>query len=136
MSTTAVNQYGSVLQDAVLEGKTDFVRILLEYGCGVEIHSFSFTFFFCRIDSKLATEEKEKSPLKIALERDNTEIVVLLCEATGEEVPDEVKLEQLSKAMYKEEKEGAKNEFSKILASLSPDLGSFLVMDIDLWLIG
>jgi len=108
VSTTAVNQYGSVLQDAVLEGKTDFVRILLEYG----------------IDPKLATEEKEKSPLKIALERDNTEIVVLLCEATGEEVPDKVKLEQLSKAMYKEEKEGAKNEFSKILASLSPDLVS------------
>ena len=32
VSTTAVNRYGSVLQDAVLEGKTDFVRLLLEYG--------------------------------------------------------------------------------------------------------
>jgi len=27
------------------------------------------------------------------LERDNTEIVVLLCEAIGEEVPDKVKIE-------------------------------------------
>ena len=41
-------------------------------------------------------------------------------------VPDKVKLEQLSKAMYKEDKEEAKNEFSKILFSLSPDVVSFL----------
>ena len=41
-------------------------------------------------------------------------------------VPDKVKLDQLSKAMYKEDKEEANNEFSKILASLSPDVVSFL----------
>jgi len=58
------------------------------------------------------------------LERDRTEIAVLLCEAIGDEVPDKVKLEQLSKAMYKEDKEEAKKEFSKILASLSPDVVS------------
>ena len=29
---TAVNDYGSVLRDAVLERKTDFIRILLEHG--------------------------------------------------------------------------------------------------------
>ena len=60
------------------------------------------------------------------MERDNTEIVFLLCEAIGEEVPDKVKLDQLSKAMYKEDKEEAKNEFSKILVSLSPDVVSLL----------
>ena len=81
--------------------------------------------FFCRIDPKLATDEKEKTPLKIALERDNAEIVFLLSEAIGAEVPDNVKLQQLSKAMYKEDKEEAKKEFSKILASLSPDVVSF-----------
>merc|ERR1719239_2132298 len=108
VSTTAVNQYGSVLQDAVLNGSTDFVRLLLEYG----------------VDAKLATDEEEKTPLEIALERDNTEIVVLLCEAIGEEVPEKVKLDQLSKAMYKQDEEEAKNEFSKILASLSPDVVS------------
>jgi len=108
VSTTAVNRYGSVLQDAVIEGKTDFVRLLLE----------------CGVDAKVATDEKEETPLKIALERDNTEIVFLLCEAIGEEVPDKVKLDQLSKAMYKEDKEEAKNEFSKILVSLSPDVVS------------
>ena len=108
-----------------LKAKLTLSAFYWNMGAVLKIHSFSFTFSFCRIDAKVATEEKEKSPLKIALERDNTEIVVLLCEATGEEVPDKVKLEQLSKAMYKEEKEGAKNEFSKILASLSPDLVSF-----------
>ena len=81
--------------------------------------------FFCRVDAKAATDEKEGTPIEIALERDHTEIATLLCEATGEEVPDKVKLEQLSKAMYKEDKEEAKNEFSKILASLSPDVVSF-----------
>ena len=79
----------------------------------------------CRVDAKAATDEKEDTPIEIALERDHTEMLVLLCEATGEEVPDKVKLEQLSKAMYKEDKEEAKNEFSKILASLSPDVVSF-----------
>merc|ERR1712181_931 len=72
VSSTAVNKYGSVLQDSVIEGKTDFVRLLLEYG----------------VDAKVATDEKKETPLEIALERDNTEIVVLLCEAIGEEVPD------------------------------------------------
>ena len=41
-------------------------------------------------------------------------------------VPDKVKLQQLSKAMYKKDKDEAKNEFSKILAYLSPDVVSFL----------
>ena len=86
---------------------------------------YKHTILFCRVDAKVATDEKEEMPIEIALERDNTEIVVLLCEATGEEVPDKVKLDQLSKAMYKQDKEEAKNEFTKILASLSPDVVSF-----------
>ena len=36
MSNTAVNRYGSVLQDAVIEGKTDFVRLLLEHRYDLE----------------------------------------------------------------------------------------------------
>ena len=50
-------------------------------------------------------------------------------------VPDKVKLEHLSKAMYREDTEEAKNQFSKILASLSPDLVSFLKSWIYIWLI-
>ena len=75
---------------------------------------------FCRVDAKATTGEKEDTPMKIALENNHTEIVVLLCEATGEEIPDKVKLELLSKAMYRAKE--AKNDFSKILASLSPDV--------------
>ena len=74
------------------------------------------------------TDENEDTPIKIALAGNragHTAIAALLCEAIGEEVPDKVKLQQLSKAMYKEDKEEAKNEFSKILASLSPDVVSF-----------
>ena len=127
MSTAAVNSYGSVLQDAVFEGKTDFVCLLLEHGCNLKNPFFQkkLTILHCRVDAKVGTDEKEDTPIKIALERDRTEIAVLLCEAIGEEVPDKVKLEQLSKAMYKEDKEEAKKEFSKILASLSPDMVSF-----------
>ena len=44
VSTTAVNRYGSVLQDAVIEGKTDFVRLLLEYGCGFKNSFFSIEY--------------------------------------------------------------------------------------------
>ena len=124
MSTTAVNRYGSVLQDAVLEGKTDFVRLLLEHGWGLENPVFPkiLTILFCRVDAKVGTDEKDDTPIKIALERDDTEIAVLLCEAIGEEVPDKVKLQQLSKAMYKEDKEEAKKEFSELLRSLTSEL--------------
>ena len=69
------------------------------------------------------------------MDRDRTEIAVLLCEATGEEVPDKVKLQQLSKAMYNDDKEEAKREFSKILVSMSPDVVSFLKSLIYFWLL-
>ena len=129
VSTTAVNGYGSVFQDAVFEGKTDFVRLLLEYGWGLGCPFFFFSknigYSFCRVDAKAATYQREETPIQIALERENTEMLVLLCEATGEEVPDKIKLDQLSKAMYKGDKEEAKNEFTEILASVSPDVVSF-----------
>ena len=32
VSSTAVNNAGSILRDAVLEGKTDFIRLLLQHG--------------------------------------------------------------------------------------------------------
>ena len=111
--------------------KTPFLKAKLTssafcWNMGAVLIFFSLQSFFCRVDAKVATDEKEDTPIKIALERDRAEIAVLLCEAIGEKVPDKVKLEQLSKAMYKEEKEEAKKEFSKILASLSPDVVRFL----------
>ena len=58
--------------------------------------------------------------------RKSVEVVELLWEAIGEEIPDKVKLQQLSKAMYKEDTEEAKKKFSELLRSLSPELVRFL----------
>ena len=33
VSSTTINENGSVIQDAVRGGKIDFLRLLLEYGC-------------------------------------------------------------------------------------------------------
>ena len=70
------------------------------------------------------TEEKAETPLEIAEERRHTDIVALLLEAAGEELPDNVKIQRLSEAMYKEDIEEAKKEFSELLGSLSPELVS------------
>ena len=48
------------------------------------------------------------------------EIASLPFKAIGEEVPDKVKLQQLSTAMYKEDKEEGIREFSELLSSLAP----------------
>ena len=53
------------------------------------------------------------------------EIASLLSKAIGKEVPDKVKLQQLSTAMYKEDKEEGKREFSELLSSLTPEYVSF-----------
>ena len=53
------------------------------------------------------------------------EIASLLSKAIGDEVPDKVKLQQLSTAMYKEDKEEGIREFSEILGSLTPEYVSF-----------
>ena len=52
---------------------------------------------------------------------------LLLCffKAIGDEVPDKVKLQQLSTAMYKEDKEEGIREFSELLSSLAPKYVSF-----------
>ena len=41
VTRTAVDGNGSVLQDAVIEGETDFVRLLLEHGCNLSTPIFS-----------------------------------------------------------------------------------------------
>merc|ERR1719334_1802794 len=61
------------------------------------------------------------TPLEIALNKGYAEIATVLSKAIGEEVPDNVKLQQLSTAMYKEDKEEGKREFSELLSSLAPE---------------
>ena len=53
------------------------------------------------------------------------QIATLLSKAIGEDVPDKVKLQQLSTAMYKEDKEEGIREFSELLSSLTPEYVSF-----------
>ena len=60
--------------------------------------------------------------MDIATENESTEVVELLCEAIGEEIPDKMKLQQLSKAMYKKDTEEAKKKFTELLSSLTPEL--------------
>ena len=53
------------------------------------------------------------------------EVVELLWEAIGEEIPDKVKLQQLSKSMYKKDTEESKQKFRELLRSLTPQLVGF-----------
>ena len=77
-----------------------------------------------RVDPTCVTEEKVETPLEIAEERRHTDIVALLLEAAGEELPDNLKIQRLSEAMYKEDVGEAKKEFNELLGSLSPELVS------------
>ena len=63
--------------------------------------------------------------MDIATENESMEVVELLWEAIGEEIPEKVKLQQLSKAMYKEDTEEAKKKFNELLRSLTPKLVRF-----------
>ena len=80
-----------------------------------------------RVDPK-ETSDVKRTPMKIAADNNYKEIVEILREAIGEEIPDDVKLSQLSKAMYEDDpespsvKENAKNKFRELLSSLSPEL--------------
>ena len=77
-----------------------------------------------RVDPK-ETGSYGKTAVVIATENESMEVVDLLWEAIGEKIPDKVKLQQLSKAMYKEDIEEAKKKFSELLRSLSPELVRF-----------
>ena len=73
-----------------------------------------------------ATIDNGRSLTKIAVENDSMEVVDVLWEALGEEVPEEVRLRQLSRAMYKEDKEEAKKRFTELLGFLTPELVRFM----------
>ena len=64
---------------------------------------------------------------KIAVENDSMEVVDVLWEALGEEVPEEVRLRQLSRAMYKEDKEEGRKRFRELLSYLTPEMVRFFI---------
>ena len=77
-----------------------------------------------RVDPK-ETGNKSRTAMDIATERGSMEVVELLWEAIGEEIPDKVKLLQLSRAMYKDDREEAKQKFKELLITLTPELVRF-----------
>ena len=76
------------------------------------------------------TDTKKATPLEIALENNNEEIASMICNAIGQEVPDKIKIMQMSKAMYKDNRTEAKREFKELLESLDPELVGFLIKSL------
>ena len=62
--------------------------------------------------------------MEIALDREDTDMVVLLSKAIGQEIPDDAKIRQLSSLMYQEDQEKAKKEFRELLETLPSKLVS------------
>ena len=83
-----------------------------------------------RVDASAVTDTKKATPLEIALGNNNEEIASMICNAIGQEVPDKIKIMQLSKAMYKDNKTEAKREFKELLESLDPELVRFFVKSL------
>ena len=67
--------------------------------------------------------------MDIAKENESLEVVEFLMEVDGKEIPDKVKLQQLSKAMYSEDTK----KFSELLTSLTPELVIFCQNIYVLW---
>ena len=83
-----------------------------------------------RVDPKETSNEK-RTPMRIAAENNNDEIMEILSEAIGEGIPDDVKLLQLSRVMSGPQSDNErKSEVSvdnifkirELLDSLSPEL--------------
>ena len=83
-----------------------------------------FNQYLCRVDARATTNKEGRSPIEIAQNKGFTEIVVLLSESIGEELPLPVKMQIMLEAMSKEDFE----EFSKILETLSPELVGFQIL--------
>jgi len=96
-----VETNGNLLQNAVAESKKDFVRMLLEFGA----------------DPNANTEEKERTPMELAVKMDNFEVLVTL--AAFAEVPPELKPDFLSMILENEGDEQYAAEFKKNLEGLS-----------------
>jgi len=74
ISSTSVNENGSVIQDAVRGGKTDFVRLLLEHG----------------VDPTVGTDTVKETPIELAANMESTELLTLFAEFV--DLPPEIKI--------------------------------------------
>ena len=96
------------------------VRLLLKKGF-VLVQKKFLNHSIIRVDPK-KTGSYGMTAMDVATEHKSMEVVELLWGAIGEEIPDKVKLQQLSKAMYKEDTYIAMKKFSELLNSLTPEL--------------
>ena len=88
-------------------------------------HDFlSFNQIYIRVDPK-ATGEDNRLATEIAVESNSMDVVDLLWGALGEEVPEKVRVQQLSRAMFKNDLEEGKRKFNELLSSLSAELVRF-----------
>ena len=71
--------------------------------------------------------------MEIALDREDTDMVVLFSKAIGQEIPDDAKIRQLSSLMYQEDQEKAKKEFRELLETLPSKLVSSVHRRSDLF---
>jgi hypothetical protein len=99
VTTSNVSRDGTVLQKAKVEkGKENFVRILLEFRFD---HSLSLNLiqrpFSVRVDPTAKLDNELDTPMEMAVLRDRKEILKILTEY--KEIPDDVKLIQLSKLL-------------------------------------
>ena len=101
--------------------KGQFVSFLTKGLCFFHSQNLEIIGATIRVDPK-ETGNYGKTAMDIASEKESMEVVELLWEAIGEEIPDKVKLQQLSKEMYKEDTKKAKKKFSELLGSLTPEL--------------
>jgi len=107
LEVTSAGENGTLLQDAILNDKQDFVLLLLKHG----------------VDPLGVCENNKETPVEIALSEDRTEVLPLLAEYIELhrlEFPESAKLEYL-KLMMESEKEVSLEEFKKHLQSLPLD---------------
>ena len=62
---------------------------------------------------------------EIAVESNSMDVVDLLWGALAEEVPEKVRVQQLSRAMFKKDLDEGKRKFTELLSSLSAELVRF-----------
>ena len=83
ISSTSVNENGSVIQDAVRGDKTDFVRVLLEHG-------WDLLKRFIKLDPTVGTERVKETPIELTANLESTELLNLFAEFV--DLPPEIKL--------------------------------------------
>lgn len=108
VSSTKVRCYGTLLQDAVSEGKKKHVQAILEHG----------------VDPAAVTGDQHETPTEIAINKEDLEVLKILANFT--EVSNKIKHKQLRIMLDREKRRSPSTEFCDLLESVPanelPDL--------------